>query len=84
MTAASRGPDLLSIFSERNDLFYRTRREPFLFSVLGQAAIVVIIMYSAVASSCIPPLGFTRSRTSVTVFSFLPVTTAVVAEASML
>jgi hypothetical protein len=50
MTAASRGPGLFSIFSESNDLVYRTRREPFLFSVLGQAAILVIIMYF---SSCI-------------------------------
>jgi len=35
----------LSIFSEGNDLLYRTRREPFLFSVLGQAAMVGIIIY---------------------------------------
>ena len=57
MTAASRGPDLLSIFSESNDLLYRTRREPFLLSVLGQAAILMVILYF---SSCIvvhPPDG---------------------------
>ena len=56
MTAASRGPNRLSIFSEGDDLLYRTRREPFLFSVLGQAAMVVIIIYF---SSCIvvhPPV----------------------------
>jgi periplasmic protein TonB len=57
MTAASRGPNLFSIFSENNDLLYRPRREPFLFSVLGQAAILVIITYF---TSCIvvhPPDG---------------------------
>jgi periplasmic protein TonB len=57
MTAASRGPGLFSIFSENNDLVYRTRREPFLYSVLGQAAILVIITYF---TSCIvahPPAG---------------------------
>ena len=57
MTAASRGPNLFSIFSESNDVLYRTRREPFFFSVLGQAAILVIITYF---TSCIvvhPPDG---------------------------
>jgi periplasmic protein TonB len=57
MTAASRGPNLFSIFSESDDLLYRTRREPFLFSVLGQAAILVVITYF---TSCIvvrPPDG---------------------------
>lgn len=45
MTAASRGPNLFSIFSGDNDLLYRTRREPFVFSLVGQAAILAIIIY---------------------------------------
>ena len=57
MTAASRGPNLLSIFSESNNLVYRTRREPFLFSVIGQAAIVVIIMYFSSSIVVHRPVG---------------------------
>ena len=45
MTAASRGPSLFSIFSGDNDLLYRTRREPFVFSVVGQAIILAIVIY---------------------------------------
>jgi len=44
MTAASRGPDLFSIFSGSDDLAYRTRREPFVFSLLGQAAVLAILV----------------------------------------
>lgn len=44
MTAASRGPNLFSIFSGSDDLGYRTRREPFVFSLLGQAALLAIIV----------------------------------------
>jgi hypothetical protein len=41
MTAASPGPgpNIFSILSRENDGLYRTRREPFVFSLLGQAAI---------------------------------------------
>lgn len=45
MTAASRGPHLFSIFSSENDLFYRTRREPFVLSLAAQAAILALIIY---------------------------------------
>lgn len=44
MTAASRGPNLFSIFSGNDDFGYRTRREPFVFSLLGQAAVLGIIV----------------------------------------
>jgi hypothetical protein len=57
MTAASRGPDLFSIFSESNDLLYRTRPEPFLYSVLGQAAILLIITYFTGCIVAHPPDG---------------------------
>lgn len=55
MTAASRGPNLFSIFGE-SDFPDRTRREPFVFSFLGQAAILAIIVYF---TSCVirnPPV----------------------------
>jgi hypothetical protein len=47
VTAASLGPDpnTFSIFSGQNDGFYRARREPFVFSLLGQAAIVGVLIY---------------------------------------
>jgi len=47
MTAASLGPDpnTFSIFSGQNDGLYRARREPFVFSLLGQAAIVGVLIY---------------------------------------
>lgn len=47
MTAASLGPgpDSFSLFSKPTDGFYRTRREPFVFSMLGQAAIVGVLVY---------------------------------------
>lgn len=44
MTAASRGPHLFSIFSN-DEVLYQTRREAFVFSVLGQAAILGVIIY---------------------------------------
>src|SRR6266566_9183082 len=47
MTAASPGPGLniFSIFSGQNDGLYRARRETFVFSFLGQAAILGLIVY---------------------------------------
>lgn len=47
MTAASPGPDpnIFSIFSPQNDSAYRARRDTFAFSLLGQAAIVGILIY---------------------------------------
>ena len=46
MTAASpdRGPELFSILS-REDALYRTRREAFVFSLLGQAVILGLLVY---------------------------------------
>lgn len=46
MTATSPGPDpiFVSILSE-NDRLYRTRRETFLLSLLGQAAILGVLIY---------------------------------------
>ena len=47
MTAASPGPgpNILSVLSGESGSLYRTRREPFVFSMLGQAAIVGILIY---------------------------------------
>ena len=44
MTAASRDPFLFSILSTEEDL-YRTRREAFVLSLLGQAAVLGVIVY---------------------------------------
>ncbi len=47
MTAASPGPgpNIFSIFSAENDGLYRARRETFVFSLLGQAAILGLLIY---------------------------------------
>ena len=47
MTAASPGPgsNIFSILSGENDGLYRTRREAFVFSLLGQAAILALLVY---------------------------------------
>jgi protein TonB len=47
MTAASPGPgpSIFSMLSGESDGLYRTRREPFVFSLLGQAAIVGLLIY---------------------------------------
>ena len=47
MTAASLGPgpNTFSIFSGQNDGLYRARRETFVFSLLGQAALVGVLVY---------------------------------------
>jgi TonB family protein len=47
MTAASPGPgpNLFSILSAREEGLYRTRREPFVFSLLGQAALMGVLLY---------------------------------------
>ena len=47
MTAASPGPgpNIFSILSGQNDGLYRARRETFVFSLLGQAAIVGVLIY---------------------------------------
>jgi protein TonB len=47
MTDASPGPgpDLFSILSGDNDRIYRTRRETFVVSLLGQAAILGLLIY---------------------------------------
>ena len=45
MTAASPEPNIFSILSGENDGLYRTRREAFVFSLLGQAAILGLLVY---------------------------------------
>jgi len=47
MTAATPGPgpNIFSIFSAENDGSYRARRETFVFSLLGQAAILGLVIY---------------------------------------
>lgn len=45
MTAAMPGPHLFSVLSSENDGFFRTRKDTFLLSFLGQAAILAIIIY---------------------------------------
>jgi hypothetical protein len=47
MTAASLGPgpNLFSILSAEHDGTYRTRRESFVLSLLGQAAILGLLIY---------------------------------------
>jgi periplasmic protein TonB len=52
MTAVSPGPgrNIFSMLSEESDGLYRARRETFLFSMLGQAAIVGLVIYFA---SCV-------------------------------
>lgn len=45
MTAAPPGPSLFSIFSGERDVDYRTRRGAFLLSLVGQAAILGVIIY---------------------------------------
>ncbi len=47
MTAASPGPgpNIFSMLSGENDGLYRARRETFVFSMLGQAAIVGLLIY---------------------------------------
>jgi len=47
MTAASPGPgpNLFSMLSGENDGLYRARRETFIFSLLGQAAILGLLVY---------------------------------------
>jgi protein TonB len=56
MTAATPGPgpNIFSIFSAENDGSYRTRGETFIFSLLGQAAILGLLIYF---TSCViqPP-----------------------------
>jgi hypothetical protein len=45
MTAAPPGPSLFSIFSGERDVDDRIRHEAFLLSLLGQAAILSVIVY---------------------------------------
>ena len=45
MTAASPGPHLFSILTNDSDIFFRTRKNTFLFSLLGQAAVLALIVY---------------------------------------
>ena len=45
MTAASPGPHLFSILANQHDGLFRTRKDTFLLSLLGQAAILALIVY---------------------------------------
>lgn len=45
MTAASPGPPLFSILTNESDVLFRTRRETFLLSFLGQGALLALIIY---------------------------------------
>ena len=45
MTAASPGPHLFSVLTSEHDTLFRTRKDTFLFSLLGQAAILALIIY---------------------------------------
>jgi hypothetical protein len=45
MTAASPEPNTFLILSGENDGLYRTRRETFVFSLLGQAVILGLLVY---------------------------------------
>jgi TonB family protein len=50
MTAASPGPQLFSILTSEHDVLFRPRKEAFLLSLLGQAAILAVIVY---LTSCV-------------------------------
>ena len=45
MTAASPGPDLFSILTSQRDLLFRPRKDAFVLSLLGQGAILALIVY---------------------------------------
>src|ERR1700719_1356861 len=45
MTAASPGPCLFSVLTNEHDTLLRTRKDTFLLSLLGQAAILALIIY---------------------------------------
>lgn len=45
MTIATSGPNLFSILTNENEVAYRSRREAFVLSMLGQAAILGLIVY---------------------------------------
>jgi TonB family protein len=62
MTAASPGPHLFSILTNEEDVLLRCRKDTFLLSLLGQAAILALIIY---LTSCViryPP-GIVRPIT---------------------
>jgi len=45
MTAASPGPQLFSLLTSERDVLFRLRKDAFLLSLLGQAAILAVIVY---------------------------------------
>jgi hypothetical protein len=45
MSAASSGPSLFPTLTGENETLYRPRRETFLYSMLGQAAVLALILY---------------------------------------
>jgi TonB family protein len=72
MTAASPGPgpNIFSMLSGENDGLYRARRETFVFSMLGQAAIVGLLIYF---TSCVirgtPEIGKLKFKELPLIFS---------------
>jgi len=57
MAAASPGPPVFSLLNNERDLAFRTRKDNFLLSLLGQAAILAVIMiYIAPPLVCPPNL----------------------------
>jgi periplasmic protein TonB len=55
MTAPSPGPHLFSILSSEGDLLFRARKDTFLLSLLGQAAILVLITIYFTRPPIYPP-----------------------------
>jgi hypothetical protein len=45
MTAASPGPHLFSILASERDVLFRPRKDAFLLSLLGQAAVLALVIY---------------------------------------
>jgi TonB family protein len=50
MTAASPGPQLFSILTSEQDVLFRPRKDAFLLSLVGQAALLAVIVY---LTSCV-------------------------------
>jgi hypothetical protein len=45
MTAASPGPHLFSTLNSESDVLFRSRKDTFVLSLLGQTAVLAIIVY---------------------------------------
>jgi periplasmic protein TonB len=64
MTAAPTGPNLFSMFSGEGNGTYHTRREAFVFSLLGQAIALALLTYFTCCILETPPMNgkFTKFR----------------------